>query len=224
MEQNEGHLIAKNFFNESNALSYDKLVKFATFGQDYYWKRKMLNKISTKGSILDLACGTGILSSLLKKEGHIVFGIDLTYEYLKILKTKESDYFCINGIAEFLPFKNNYFDCIISSYLPKYSNLTSLVNECFRVLKKGGIIILHDFIFPIRLIFREFWKIYFKILRLSGRFFKNWSKVFKELDLLIMSTDWYDVLPKILLNKGFIQITSESLTFETSAIISAKKP
>ena len=31
-----------------------------------------------------------------------------------------------------------------------------------------------------------------------------------------MSTDWYDVLPKILLNKGFTQITSESLTFETS--------
>ena len=88
MEQNEGHLCAKNFFNESNALSYDELVKFATFGQDYYWKRKMLNKIPTKGLILDLACGTGILSSMLKKEGRVAFGIDLTYEYLKILKKR----------------------------------------------------------------------------------------------------------------------------------------
>ncbi len=224
MEQNEGHLYAKNFFNKSNALSYDELVKFTTFGQDYYWKRKMLNKISTKGLILDLACGTGILSSMLKKEGHVAFGIDLTYEYLKISKKRDSDYFCINGIAEFLPFKNNYFDCIISSYLPKYSNLPRLINECFRVLKNGGIIMLHDFIFPIRLIFREMWKLYFKILRLSGRLLKNWSKVFKELDLLIMSTDWYDTLPKILINHGFTQITSETLTLETAAIISAKKP
>ncbi len=224
MEQNTGHLYAKNFFTESNASSYDKLVKFATFGQDYSWKTKMLNKISTKGSVLDLACGTGILSSLLGKEGHVVFGMDLTYEYLKILKTKNSDYFCINGVAEFLPFKNNYFDCIISSYLPKYSNLPHLINECFRVLKNGGIIILHDFIFPIRLIFREMWKIYFKILRLSGKLLKNWSKVFKELDFLIMSTDWYDVLPKILINHGFTQITSETLTLETAAIVSAKKP
>jgi demethylmenaquinone methyltransferase / 2-methoxy-6-polyprenyl-1,4-benzoquinol methylase len=224
MKSNEGHLYAKKFFNEFNAFSYDKIVKFTTFGQDFYWKRKMLNKITTKGSILDLACGTGILSSLLKGECHVVFGIDLTFEYLKIMKTKKSDYFCINGIAEFLPFKNNYFDCIIGSYLPKYCDLVKLVNECFRVLKNGGIVILQDFIFPTRLIFRELWKIYFKLLRLGGMFLKNWAKVFNELDSLIISSDWYYALPKILINRGFTQVTSESLTFETSAIIFAKKP
>ena len=223
MEQNVGYLYAKKFFNEFNASSYDNVVKFATFGQDYFWKRKILNKIITKGIILDLACGTGILSSLLKEKGNIVFGIDLTFEYLKILKAKEPEFFCINGNAEFLPFKNNYFDCIVGSYLPKYSNLTHLAKECFRVLKKGGILILHDFIFPIRTILREFWKNYFKILKLGGRFLKNWVKVFNELDSLIMSSDWYNALPKILLNQGFTQITSESLTFETSSIISAKK-
>ncbi len=225
MEQiEEGYLYAKNFFNENNASSYNNLVKFSTFGQDYYWKRKILSKIPTKGLILDLACGTGILSSLLKEKGHTVFGIDLTYEYLKILKINKSKSFCINGVAEFLPFKNNYFDCIVGSYLPKYSNLTSLVNECFRVLKNRGIVILHDFTFPIRLIFRSLWRMYFKILKLSGTFLKNWNKVFNELDLLIMKSRWYDTLPKILISKGFTEITSESFTFETSAIISAKKP
>jgi demethylmenaquinone methyltransferase / 2-methoxy-6-polyprenyl-1,4-benzoquinol methylase len=224
MEKNEGYLYAKKFFNENNASSYNSLVKFATFGQDYYWKKKILSKISTKGLILDLACGTGILSSFLKEKEHIVFGIDLTYEYLKILKIRESESFCINGIAEFLPFKNNYFDCIVGSYLPKYSNLTYLVDECFRVLKNKGLVILHDFIFPNQLIFRYLWKIYFKILKLNGKFLKNWNKVFNELDLLIMKSNWYDTLPKILINKGFTEITSESLTFETSAIIVAKKP
>ncbi|MBA3750352.1 MAG: class I SAM-dependent methyltransferase [Nitrosopumilus sp.] len=226
MEQNLGYLKAKKFFNELNAPTYDLLVKFATLGQDYYWKRKILQKkISSTGLVLDLACGTGILSSLLQKKGNIVFGIDLTYEYLKILKTKKPELFCINGIAEYLPFKNNCFDYIVSSYLPKYADLTNLVNECFRVLKNGGKIILHDFIFPNRRIYQELWKIYFKILKKTGKlFFKDWSQVFNELDSLISTTDWYEILPKILLNKGFIRITSESLSMETSAIIYAKKP
>ena len=47
MEKNEGYLYAKNFFNENNASSYNNLVKFATFGQDYYWKKKISSKIST---------------------------------------------------------------------------------------------------------------------------------------------------------------------------------
>jgi demethylmenaquinone methyltransferase/2-methoxy-6-polyprenyl-1,4-benzoquinol methylase len=225
MEQNQGYLNAKKFFNEFNAPTYDNLVKFATLGQDYYWKRKILQKISTKGSILDLACGTGILSSLLEEKGNVVFGIDLTYEYLKILKSKKPEPFCINGVAEFLPFKNKYFDYIVGSYLPKYANLTNLVNECFRVLKNGGKIILHDFIFPNRRIFQESWKIYFKLLKKIGKlFFKNWNQVFNELDSLIMTISWYETLPKILLNKGFTQITSESLSMETSAIVYAKKP
>jgi demethylmenaquinone methyltransferase/2-methoxy-6-polyprenyl-1,4-benzoquinol methylase len=220
-----GHAYAKGFFTGFNAATYDRLVQFTTFGQDYYWKKKMLSKTSKKGLALDLACGTGILSSLLSKEkGFTVFGIDLTFEYLKVLKTKKSGAFCINGIAEFLPFQNNYFDCVVGSYLPKYANLLDLVNECFRVLKKGGMLILHDFIYPNRIILQKLWKTYFRLLKMSGKLLKNWNKVFNELDSLIMTTEWKDTLPKILLDKGFTKIITETMTFETSLIVSAKKP
>jgi demethylmenaquinone methyltransferase/2-methoxy-6-polyprenyl-1,4-benzoquinol methylase len=225
IEQREGYSLAKKFFNYDNASSYDKLVKFATLGQDYYWKKKISDKVLEKGLILDLACGTGILSSLMNKKGFDIHGVDLTFDYLKLSKTKSSEYFCINGLAEFLPFKGNRFDFIISSYLPKYSDLILLVDECYRVLKGGGIVVLHDFIYPMRPVLQELWKIYFKILKLGGgKFFKNWDKVFKELELLIMKSDWYYTLPNLLINKGFINVISETLTFETSAIISAKKP
>lgn len=220
-----GHAYAKGFFTGFNAATYDRLVQFTTFGQDYYWKKKILSKTSTKGLALDLACGTGILSSLLSKEkGFTVFGIDLTFEYLKVLKTKKLGAFCINGIAEFLPFQNNYFDCVVGSYLPKYANLLDLVNECFRVLKKGGMLILHDFIYPNRIILQKLWKTYFRLLKMSGKLLKNWNKVFNELDSLIMTTEWKDTLPKILLDKGFTKIITETMTFETSLIVSAKKP
>jgi demethylmenaquinone methyltransferase / 2-methoxy-6-polyprenyl-1,4-benzoquinol methylase len=225
MDKDLGYLYAKGFFTGFNAITYDRLVQFTTFGQDYYWKKKILGKMSTKGLTLDLACGTGILSSSLSKEkGITVFGIDLTFEYLKILETKKLGAFCINGIAEFLPFQNNYFDCVVGSYLPKYANLTDLVNECFRVLRKGGMLILHDFIYPNQIVFQKLWIIYFKLLKLSGKLLKNWNKVFNELDSLIMKTEWKDALPKILLDKGFTKIVSETLTFETSSIVWAKKP
>jgi len=224
-EKGFGYAYAKGFFTGFNAATYDRLVQFTTFGQDYYWKKKILSKISTKGLTLDLACGTGILSSLLSKEkGVPVIGIDLTFEYLKVLKTKKLEAFCINGIAEFLPFQNNCFDCVVGSYLPKYVNLPYLVNECFRVLKKGGMLVLHDFIYPNRIILQKLWKTYFKLLKLSGKLLKNWDKVFNELDSLIMTTEWRDTLPKILLDKGFTKIISETLTFETSSIVTAKKP
>lgn len=224
METETGYMHAKGFFNELNASSYDNIVKFTTFGQDYYWKKKILKMVSTKGLVLDLACGTGILSSLLQDNGNDIFGVDLTYGYLKVLKKKRRELFCINGIAEVLPFKNNYFDYVVSSYLPKYANLAHLVDECFRVLKGGGKVIFHDFIFPDRAVFRELWKFYFKILKQAGRCLKSWNDVFNKLDSFIMTSGWYNTLPEILFNKGFTNITSESLTFETAAIMSAKKP
>jgi hypothetical protein len=68
------------------------------------------------------------------------------------------------------------------------------------------------------------WKTYFKLLKLSGKLLKNWEKVFDELDSLIMTTEWRDSLPKILLDKGFTKIISETFTFETCSIVTAKKP
>ncbi|MBA3978406.1 MAG: class I SAM-dependent methyltransferase [Nitrosopumilus sp.] len=224
MEKETGYLHAKGFFNEFNASSYDNIVKFTTFGQDHVWKKKILKMIPKKGFVLDLACGTGILTSLLQDKGHVTFGIDLTYGYLKILKTKRRGLFCVNGIAEVLPFKNNYFDYVVSSYLPKYANLIHLVDECFRVLKGGGKVVFHDFIFPNRVVFRKLWKFYFKILKRAGRYIKSWNNVFNKLDSFIMNSGWYSNLPEILFNKGFTNITSESITFETAAVISAKKP
>jgi ubiquinone/menaquinone biosynthesis C-methylase UbiE len=224
MMKGNGYLHAKEFFNEVNASSYDGIVKFATLGQDYYWKKKILKMISTKGLVLDLACGTGIFSSLLQGDGNVVIGVDLTCAYLKILKKKEIGLFCVNGTAEVLPFKSNCFDYVVASYLPKYSNLFHLVDECFRVLKGGGKIILHDFIFPNRAVFRKLWKFYFMLLKQAGKHIKSWENVFNKLDSLIMTSGWYCKLPGILFDKGFTNITSESFTFETAAIISAKKP
>ena len=55
MDKDFGYSYAKGFFTGFNATTYDRLVQFTTFGQDYYWKKKILGKMSTKGLTLDLS-------------------------------------------------------------------------------------------------------------------------------------------------------------------------
>ena len=70
MKLHDGYNDAQDFFSENNAATYDSLVNYATFGRDKAWKNQ-ITKIVDKGrfkptAILDLAAGTGILSSKLE--------------------------------------------------------------------------------------------------------------------------------------------------------------
>ena len=218
-----GVRLAQSFFNKNNSGSYDRLVRLATLGQDMNWKKKLVESVPNGSLVLEMACGTGILTSLLKQNNNIVYGIDLTFEYLSVLGEKRIEIDSINGTAEFLPFQDRYFDCIVASYLPKYVNLNVLVSECQRVLKQEGLLILHDFTYPKRLAYQLAWKIYFRIIKALWRLDKKWTSVFNGLDQLIINNHWDSEINSILTLHGFVQIRKDFQTFETSTIISAFK-
>ncbi len=218
-----GVRLAQSFFNKNNSGSYDRLVRLATLGQDMKWKKKLVQSVPNGSLVLEMACGTGILTSLLKQNNNIVYGIDLTFEYLSVLGEKRIEIDSINGTAEFLPFQDRYFDCIVASYLPKYVNLNVLVSECQRVLKQEGLLILHDFTYPKRLAYQLAWKIYFRIIKTLWTLDKKWTSVFNGLDELIINNHWDSEINSILTLNGFVQIRKDFQTFETSTIISAFK-
>lgn len=223
MDMAMGVRLAQSFFNKNNSGSYDRLVRLATLGQDMKWKKKLVQSVSNGSLVLEMACGTGILTSLLKQNNNTVYGIDLTFEYLSVLGEKRIEIDSINGTAEFLPFQDRYFDCIVASYLPKYVNLNVLVSECQRVLKQEGLLILHDFTYPKRLAYQLAWKIYFRIIKTLWTLDKKWTSVFNGLDELIINNHWDSEINSILTLNGFVQIRKDFQTFETSTIISAFK-
>jgi demethylmenaquinone methyltransferase / 2-methoxy-6-polyprenyl-1,4-benzoquinol methylase len=223
MDMAMGVRLAQSFFNKNNSGSYDRLVRLATLGQDMKWKKKLVESVPNGSLVLEMACGTGILTSLLKQNNNIVYGIDLTFEYLSVLGEKRIEIDSINGTAEFLPFQDRYFDCIVASYLPKYVNLNVLVSECQRVLKQEGLLILHDFTYPKRLAYQLAWRIYFRIIKALWRLDKKWTSVFNGLDELIINNHWDSEINSILTLHGFVQIRKDFQTFETSTIISAFK-
>jgi demethylmenaquinone methyltransferase/2-methoxy-6-polyprenyl-1,4-benzoquinol methylase len=218
-----GHRIARSFFTPANANSYNDVARLATFGQDQAWKREIINAVGKHYFVLDLACGTGVLSSMLSEAGKKVVGIDLANEYLRMMKHK-FDLPLALGTAEILPYRGESFDAAVSSYLAKYVNIQDVVDECWRVLKPGGVLIFHDFTYPKNRLTRRLWSSYFSILRLIGRFALSWRTVFEQLDDVIMRSDWTGQSLAALHRKGFHKVSCRSYTAYTAAIVSAEKP
>jgi demethylmenaquinone methyltransferase/2-methoxy-6-polyprenyl-1,4-benzoquinol methylase len=218
----EGHAQAMRFFTSINADSYDLISRLATFGQDIVWKHEIIRAVGHRGHILELACGTGILSSMLAERGKNVTGIDLTFEYLLTLKSKLNIPIA-QGTAEVLPYRDESFDAIVSSYLAKYADVQKVIDECWRVLKPGGIVVFHDFTYP-RGIICILWHTYFELLRLAGRFVASWKVVFGELDDVIKKSDWVDQTIHALRDRKFQNVNCRRYTARTSAIVYAEKP
>ena len=223
MQLHEGHATAQEFFTSENAASYDSVARYATFGQDRVWKRRIIGAIHRRRSILELACGTGILSEMLIESGRTVVGIDLTFDYLRALKNKV-DVRVSQGTAEALPYREEHFDAIVSSYLAKYVDIEFVVQECMRVLLPGGIVVFHDFAYPDGPVMQRLWKFYFSLLRVCGIFMASWRPVFSHLDTYIEESRWELKTEKALRSHGFKNISVEYLTGGTAAIITAEKP
>jgi demethylmenaquinone methyltransferase / 2-methoxy-6-polyprenyl-1,4-benzoquinol methylase len=218
----EGHAQAMRFFTSINADSYDLISRLATFGQDIAWKHQIIRAVSHRSHILELACGTGILSSMLAERGKSVAGIDLTFEYLLTLKRKLKMPIA-QGTAEVLPYRDESFDAMVSSYLAKYVDIQKVIDECWRVLKPGGIVVFHDFTYPRGLIC-NLWHMYFELLRLAGRFVTSWKVVFGQLDDVIKKSGWVDQTIYALRSRRFHNVNCRFYTARTSAIVSAERP
>ena len=242
----DGHKNARRFFGSRNASSYDSVVRLATLGKDFIWKKQITNIIQQDSKkrdnlygtiVLDLACGTGILSSMLLDIGYSIkniIGLDLTLDYLEIAKNKikckniiadnNIPFLLTNRTAEVLPFKNKCFDLITSSYMAKYIDVQRVIDECWRVMKHNGIIVIHDFTYPQKNLFQSFWNLYFVILQFAGNFIKSWEPVFRELCQVIKTSKWVEQTLFALDKKGFENIKCNYYTYDTAAIISANKP
>ena len=223
--------VVQRFFS-GTGFSYDQVATICTCGFDKYWKRRIIEKIPAHPAcIIDQACGTGILTAKIARkfpDCHVI-GVELRDEYLTIAREKArtsgaSNVEFILGRAEDVVLEERC-DCITSSYLAKYAELGTLISNAGKMLRPGGLIIMHDFTHPSNPVFLVLWQTYFKLLRMIGsRIFPEWRTVFYELPEFLRQTTWLEDSLIIMKEMGFSDITSKSLTFGTSAIVAARKP
>jgi demethylmenaquinone methyltransferase/2-methoxy-6-polyprenyl-1,4-benzoquinol methylase len=227
MPAETGVEVAQRFF-EGNAASYDRVVNFFTLGVDRYWKREILKRCPPRARrVLDLACGTGILTFMLARrypEAEII-GVDIAAEYLEIARRKAAqdnlrNVIFIHSRAEDVQLDGT-FDCIASSYLPKYADLELLIPKLASHLSPGGVLILHDFVYPSNPVVAFPWRIYLGLLRWVGpRLFPEWEAAFLEVADFLRQSTWVQDLPKAIEEDSFSQVRVEYLSWGTAAVVS----
>lgn len=127
----------------------------ATTGGQYldHQERSVVNdffKTHSPKSCLDIACGSGRFSLSLIDRGIHVVAADLDLIPLKKLNWKVSgapnrDNMHIMQIdADFLPFKKQTFDCILSIQTVCYLDIQRYFSECNRILKDGGWLLFNE--------------------------------------------------------------------------------
>ena len=230
MRNRPGVEIVHKFFSGTGP-TYDYMVNLLTIGFDLLWKKKILEKIPQRPvRIIDQACGTGILTLKIARKFPRcrVIGVELREEYLNIAKEKTralklNNLEFILGRAEDVLLDDG-FDCITSSYLAKYADFGSLIPNAKKMLRDGGLLIIHDFTYPPNPIFARIFELYFKVMQTVGSWkYPQWRTIFYELPELLRETEWVAELVSALQENAFLNIHIESLTFGTSTIITARK-
>jgi demethylmenaquinone methyltransferase/2-methoxy-6-polyprenyl-1,4-benzoquinol methylase len=221
--------LVESFFTGTGR-SYELVVRLGTLGFDLYWKRRILAKVPSSQVILDLACGTGIVTFALARrnpQARLV-GVDVTEDYLRVARQKAKalglNVEFIHADAETVSLHET-FDCVTSSYIPKYVDAGKLLENITPALRPGGVIVLHDFLYPRHPLARAIWHGYNRVLNFVGRrLFPEWQVVFdNNLTDLIVRSNWLEEFAAAFREHGYVDIEIERLTFGSAAIISAKK-
>ena len=222
--------VIRRFFSGTGH-TYDRIVRLTTFGSDAAWKKEILSRLPKQAErILDLACGTGILTFQLARlypNAHIT-GVDITEDYLNvarqtIVKLRAENVYLIRSRAEDLKL-NTEFDCIVSSYLARYADLEVLTQNCAEMLRSGGILLMHDFVLPTNPTVKSIWNQYFKLLSPFARWrYPEWEPAFSGLANHIRNTTWVQDLTTAMVDVHLSDIRVEILGRGISAIVTARK-
>ena len=215
--------------------NYDFLNHFLSFGIDNIWRNKTIKIVSQNQPklILDVATGTGDLAFAAQKKinPNKIIGLDLSNGMLEVGRAKinkrnlNDKLEFIQGDSENLPFDNDYFDSVMVSFgVRNFENLNKGLSEIFRVLKKGGQIVVLEFSKPKNFPIKQMYHIYSKyILPIFGSIISKDKSAYHYLPESVAAfpegNDFLDELVKV----GFLDTRLKKLSGGIASIYSGKK-
>lgn len=122
---------------------------------------KFWNFGESRGKFLDIGCGNGAYESYIipRYPGWEFYGIEPSVSSFEIAKTVEN-FRVFNGNIEEARYPDDFFDVILMNHSLEHSpDPTAELNECFRILKSGGRLVIGvpNFSCPARRFFGACW-------------------------------------------------------------------
>lgn len=149
---------------------YDLITVLLSYGLDRRWKRRLI-ALSAAGrgtTALDLACGTGDIAFALAARGASVVGLDITHRMVQLARQKgatDQPVRFLTGDMMALPFAAAQFDVVTTGYgIRNVPDISPAIQEIFRVLKPGGLLLSLDFNRPAQPLLRGIYLGYLTIV------------------------------------------------------------
>jgi len=224
--------VAKMF--DSISKHYDFLNHFLSMGIDILWRKKAISMLGEHQPklLLDVATGTGDFAiAALKLNPDKVIGVDISTGMLeegkkKIVAKGLSEKVELQmGDSEQLLFDDNKFDAVIVAFgVRNFENLDKGLEDMYRVLRKGGKVVILEFSKPDTFPFKQLYGFYFSaILPIIGKLVSTDNAAYTYLPESVSEFPYGDNFLDILNKAGFKQTACKPLTFGISSIYTGSK-
>ena len=110
-----------------------------------HWRpliEKCIRKYCRYKDVLDLGCGYGRYTTIIKEYTDNCLGLDISKRWLNYLKNKKNISNVIRADAHSIPLKNKSFDVVVTVGLFEYVNREIVMKEIGRILKSKGFCII----------------------------------------------------------------------------------
>ena len=166
----------QEIFYNNDQLYFDIISKndYAYFSEFILFINSYVSDLNSR--ILDLGCGTGLLTNLLCQCGYSAVGVDGSERFIGQAKKnyKEQNFFCEN--ANKMSFDSNLFDVVVSyNSVEHFDNVEAALREMIRVVKPGGKIIINS---PNLL---SVWQPINAIIKFKGISFEGRNSIFRNI-------------------------------------------
>ncbi|MEJ2196681.1 MAG: class I SAM-dependent methyltransferase [Ignavibacteriaceae bacterium] len=219
----EKKTVVKRIF-DSIAFRYDLLNHLLSFGLDFYWRKKALNRKTSSG-VFYFADTTGF--SEIVPDSLVDF-LSPPSDSRALLFSKKSEWISgrtIQMVAENIPIKNESVSNIIVAFgVRNFYDIEKGFNSFYRILKHSGQVTILEFRMPENIFLKRIYKFYFKkILPFIGGLISGDKEAYKYLPSSVEEFDLKIDLPEMLKMAGFRKIISKSLTFGIVQVIISTK-
>ena len=206
----------------SVASKYDIMNDLMSVGLHRVWKRFAvgLANVHEGNRVLDVAGGSADLSRLFLKKvgrsGQVVL-TDINNAMLRVGRDRLLD----EGIttpttqcdAEYLPFPDNYFDCVSIAFgLRNVTHKEAALREMHRVLKPGGRVIVLEFSKVVKPLEKVYDLYSFKLLPKMGELIANDAESYRYLAESIRMHPGQEELKQMMIDAGLERVEYFNMT------------
>lgn len=221
----------------SVASRYDMMNDLMSAGSHRLWKRYTIEMSAVRPGhkVLDIAGGTGDLaqkfSSLVGDSGQVILA-DINDSMLRAGRDRLIDRGHVSNLeyvqadAQFLPFPDNYFDCITIAFgLRNVTDKDKALRSMLRILKPGGRLLVLEFSKPTNKLVSKIYDRYsFDVLPKMGKLIANDADSYRYLSESIRMHPDQETLKTMMKDAGFDQCSYHNLTFGVVALHKGFKP